>query len=676
MSSRARKKLAKQNDILSQFAVSDDDNEQFIDEIKFAKKNGTTRNNFDLLLAEENNRESSSDGEVHTRREDAEVTELQCKNGNKKTGKKKKKKKKKKEGIGSEVDDNDLKSNDLKTGIEDEIDRSVREVNELLGIKQTMARDNDNMSNESAEFSSSRSILAVEHRNLNPENEMRKKFGSNVVGGERRRNAHRRQPARSVWLVNPRPNWKPASKTGLTMKLLENKDGVYHFTFEHLPSYQEIQFKFMEAVDSANHHNLVDLLNHYPNHIDSLLQLSEVCKISEDHQMAAELIERALYIFERNFHTLFNVTRCNSRLEYRRAENRAFFLALFRHMTYIGDRACYRTSLEFCKFILGLDPEDPLAVLLLIDFYALKSEQYDYLIQLFNEWEVSKNLLKLPNYSFSVPLAMFHSQKFKNEKASQMLQDALIKFPTTLLLLMDKCGVVLKDEIIQHPYFQRTNDIKQSDGLNRLIALYVGRNFSLWKIPEVLDWLADCALGAIKRLEANDPLQKQWEPLWKYLYQKVPYNIFRHIIISDIKEAARSLPPEISSVTVNTYDPLPPPDSISGYTIQRRSHENDADGFLSLFLRSLLPSFGTENQQPPRAPQQPLQQEAQRQQPQGAEAIVRPGVENRITESAQRLMGAMRELLNSMTYRGDLDEVGNDDEGGFEEADWEDPEEF
>ena len=39
-------------------------------------------------------------------------------------------------------------------------------------------------------------------------------------------------------------------------------------------------------------------------------------------------------------------------------------------------------------FFFRLDPEDPLAVLLLIDFYALKSEQYDYLIQLFNEWEV------------------------------------------------------------------------------------------------------------------------------------------------------------------------------------------------------------------------------------------------------------------------------------------------
>ena len=37
-------------------------------------------------------------------------------------------------------------------------------------------------------------------------------------------------------------------------------------------------------------HCLQSVLNMYPYHIDSLIQLSEVCKMSEDLQMAAELI--------------------------------------------------------------------------------------------------------------------------------------------------------------------------------------------------------------------------------------------------------------------------------------------------------------------------------------------------------------------------------------------------
>lgn len=44
--------------------------------------------------------------------------------------------------------------------------------------------------------------------------------------------------------------------------------------------------------------------------------------------------------------------------------------------------------LKSFQFLLRLDPEDPLAILLMVDFFALKAEQYDYILQLFNEWEV------------------------------------------------------------------------------------------------------------------------------------------------------------------------------------------------------------------------------------------------------------------------------------------------
>ena len=44
--------------------------------------------------------------------------------------------------------------------------------------------------------------------------------------------------------------------------------------------------------------------------------------------------------------------------------------------------------LIFIVFHLRLDSDDPLAILLMIDYFALKSDQHDYLIQIFNEWEV------------------------------------------------------------------------------------------------------------------------------------------------------------------------------------------------------------------------------------------------------------------------------------------------
>lgn len=41
------------------------------------------------------------------------------------------------------------------------------------------------------------------------------------------------------------------------MSLLQSKDGLHYFTFEHSRDYQQVQFKFMDAVDSMNNNNIL-----------------------------------------------------------------------------------------------------------------------------------------------------------------------------------------------------------------------------------------------------------------------------------------------------------------------------------------------------------------------------------------------------------------------------------
>lgn len=41
------------------------------------------------------------------------------------------------------------------------------------------------------------------------------------------------------------------------MTLLESKDGVQYFTFEHSRDYQQVQFKFLDAVESMDPNNIV-----------------------------------------------------------------------------------------------------------------------------------------------------------------------------------------------------------------------------------------------------------------------------------------------------------------------------------------------------------------------------------------------------------------------------------
>jgi hypothetical protein len=118
----------------------------------------------------------------------------------------------------------------------------------------------------------------------------------------------------------------------------------------------------------------------------------------------------------------------------------------------VGQRACHRTALELCKVLMSLDPlGDPLAMVLVVDLYALRSRQYEWLVQLAAEWESTRNLSQLPNFAFSTAVALFHLGK--HAQADEALQNALIMFPGVLTRLLEKCGVQTDAKVLGHHYF-------------------------------------------------------------------------------------------------------------------------------------------------------------------------------------------------------------------------------
>ena len=171
---------------------------------------------------------------------------------------------------------------------------------------------------------------------------------------------------------------------------------------------------------------------------------------------------------------------------------RGFFICLFKHLLYIGAKACYRTSLELCKLLLSLDlSNDPLGVILMIDFYALRSRQYKYLIDFYCYFNPIKHLSLLPNMQYSIALAYFHLyEDTKNiehlNEANKQLKEALLKFPALLLELLDKCAIQPEKEVEKHDFFAKHNHLNTPQGLKCLFNLYVIRMNSEWKIPEVI----------------------------------------------------------------------------------------------------------------------------------------------------------------------------------------------
>uniref|UniRef100_A0A8D8HV55 Transcription factor 25 n=1 Tax=Culex pipiens TaxID=7175 RepID=A0A8D8HV55_CULPI len=563
-------------------------------------------NRFDLL----NQQQSLSESEV--KEDDNDETERDGAGGthqNPNLAETKRRKKKKKKKTGKYMSSSARRSSEDNADAEDDFTRTVKEVDKLFGDYEK-SENSPAVANSGTSGILAKSLLSVQHKNLNPQYEMKRMFGSKVVADQQNKRRNNRGAPRilkSTYLVNPKDNWPPVGKSGIYMNLVQapeqplggsgaktvEKNAVY-FAFEHSPSYRLIQQKFLQAVESMDSDNIIKIINQHPYHVDSLIQLSELCKMSEDHAMASELIDHALFALESSFHTMFSLTQGNCRLDYRRQENRALFVTLFKHSQYLESRACSRTALEVAKLILTFDPvSDPLAIILIVDYYAIRAKQYEWLVQLYDEWEATNNLSQLPNMAYSYALALFHLKR--TDAADRALQYALLMFPAVLRMLLDELSIQPDPRVIGHSYFGPATYDKATVALQQLTSMYVCRSKLVWRDAEILPWLERNVTAVLDRVDAKDEIVAEYTAKRNQRYMNPPRAILRHIVLSDFKEKvplAQFIKKETEPVLM--YDPLPPLDSINIYTRPAISPTTrtmiNASPF-SMFFQSLLPSF-------------------------------------------------------------------------------------
>eukprot|EP00041_Stephanoeca_diplocostata_P016242 m.319322 g.319322 ORF g.319322 m.319322 type:complete len:715 (+) comp20301_c0_seq11:276-2420(+) len=559
------------------------------------------------------------------------TSDIGCAGGS--TPGKKKKKKKKKKGSSSESrapgncterDATDLKS------LADDDDATIREVQEMFhevdadgNVLQSAAAAAP--SSASSDAASTRAILAVDRRNLSPEAEMRRVFGSGAVrttggdrGAGRGRGAHHRTYFRKTVLATPRDTWPQMSKSGLSMTMAHAAEtasdgagsvGKTPFAFIHSKEYQKVQLKFLRAIDSLDPAQISHVLAANPTHIDSLLALSDVMKMNGDVQTAADFVERALYSFELAMHPSFNFATGDCQLDYTVYANRAFFLAIFRHLVFIGNRGCWHTAFEFSKLLLALSPNsDPLGATLLIDYYALRAGEFRWLVRLSTEWEAERQLSWLPNMAYSLAYARFQlgltgDDDDSARAADALLLQALIRFPGVLLLLADKCEELPAFARAQsHAHFAlpRVEPASSEGGVRLLETLYVERTHSLWKAPAVVQWVQTTVTTLLSLLDTQPPdvatAQGVAEAAQRRQthYRGLPRNMERHIVISDYAPTLGLLPPTTDLNGVRAHDPLPPVGITTVYDTlaeeERRSGTHNI-GAAEMFLRAMVPGF-------------------------------------------------------------------------------------
>lgn len=469
-------------------------------------------------------------------------------------------------------------------------DKLLEEAIQQAALEETQAGNKDESQ-----------LLEIDQRFLLAENELRRLFGSDAVSkpkkeanGPGRQRRQMRMPffKQNTKLTRPDPQtWPPSQGDELTMSPVDAPEGadpsLRYFVFQWSEKQKQAQEVFQACIESGDPNSLFQLLGQAPYHVGTLLQLSELLKQTGDFQRAADLIERALYVFECGWHRDWDWKNNSTRLLHRHPENRDLFYALFRHIQMLGRRGCSRTGLECCKLLLSLDHSDPLFVVGTIDYFALRSKQYRYLLDFFEHFE-GKPIL-LPNLYFSIALAAFllveeaeagaaTEGKVTRGEADRLLQQALLTFPVALPVLLEKCKKSLQDgmgravDVDKATFF---NAAYRSPTLLRLINLYIDRCYSLWTSKSVQAWLGVNVATVLQRVASNDPMVEKCQRAVQNHYSKEGADSLSRIQASDYNDEVAAIPADL----LEQQAVVPPPRVVPART----------GNPLALFLQTLMP---------------------------------------------------------------------------------------
>ncbi|VDL92983.1 unnamed protein product [Schistocephalus solidus] len=463
-------------------------------------------------------------------------------------------------------------------------------------------------------------VLAFNKRLLDFRAELQKHFGPATTGIPSS-TVNREFRGAFGALVRAQSTWPPLVRCGLDMDYSIHQNS---FVFVHTKEYARQQRAFYALQDSFDPNHMSLLLSKAPYHVDTLLQMSEYLMHSDNSEVAVDLLERALYVLQSAFHLSFNFSTGNCKLDYRIQSNRSLYIALFRYIFYIATRSCYRAALEYSKLLLLLDPQsDPLAILLAVDFFAIAAEDYEFLLNLYAEWNPSRSLHLLPNFAFSIPLVHW-MQRFRPRRRAQprselsaeeinlMLQDALIMFPGFLPRLMKHTHVGGTNNLDKSLLFGKEVLLSESEALGRLLDVYVSQCHYYWQEPDVLAWLEVNVEAVLRLVEPviipgsstsacpnvePDPRLRMYSEKRKSCYLQAPRNVLRYLFLRELPEAPLLLPPNHGSQKIYPLDPFPPLDSINSYDpeAERFLHRQPAGsgGFFHALFSSLWPSTST-----------------------------------------------------------------------------------
>lgn len=424
-------------------------------------------------------------------------------------------------------------------------------------------------------------LLAVESKHLNALNEMKRLFGNVVMesegetaGPQRRRGrgpqqldlggalagrnnlASRGQGLAGLALRrNPfilgKEEWPKATSGGLGMEMVEKlEDGTIEFRFVHNTLYQDVQRQFEVCVESMDPQRMITMLQYNPYHVSTLLQVSEIAKQQGDHSVSGDLLERALFSFGRSVHSSFTtaLSEGKARLDFRRPENREFWLAAWRYTNNLGQKGTWRTAYEWTKLILSLDPEgDPYCIGLVIDQIALRGGQSEHFVEL-SHCQFFRDDLWASRVNIPISTALAEYKSEQAQKSRESLIHCISAYPWVFARLFKALN-------IDHVPRSIWGKAPKSERAKFECELYVHNAKDLWNTPETVSFLVEVA-------ESVETPGKDCPPT----APAITLEEARHVLLSGIPTLINLIPRSFTTRSSSSSDPLPPDDNLPSYS--------------------------------------------------------------------------------------------------------------
>ena len=274
-----------------------------------------------------------------------------------------------------------------------------------------------------------------------------------------------------------------------------------------------------------------------------------------------------MFSFGRSVHSSFTAAlgEGKARLDFRRPENREFWLAAWRYVNNLGQRGTWRTAYEWAKLVLSLDPEgDPYRICLVLDQLALRGGQSEHLLQLSRIPFYADDLWRSrPNIDISSALAEFKLKQAQECRAS--LVQCVEDYPWIFPRLFQELNI---DRIPKSVWGKSP----PTDRAKFECELYVHNAKDLWNTPEAISFLVEVVesvgIASTGVKGKTDTILPSHGP--------ITLDEARHVLLSGVPSLIILIPREYTTMPTSSSDPLPPPDDVPSYDPAPPAHPQGA----------------------------------------------------------------------------------------------------